>query len=185
MKETLFQPGRATVNFGKGHRVPYASPAKVYIIVSAISIAAMSIQSDFGLGVAIPGLEADADFQKTVSFLFPFINLLSPFLTAGILVVLQRKFLFQLHLAFSLHIWAFYIAVATPILFIPQASIWAVVGFLTLCIVGVGYVFLAHRRVYNVPWYERFVVVGAVLLSIPVASLLFILFLFVLASLLS
>lgn len=185
VKEILFHPGRATVNFGKGRRIPFAGPAKVYIIVSAISIAAMTFQGTFTQDVVIPGMEVDANFHKTFHFLFPIINLLSPFLTAGILVLLQPRFLFQLHLAFSLHVWTFYIALATPMVFIPPTSIWAAIGFLVLATVGAVYIYLAHRRVYNVPWYERLVTVGAIVFSIPIASLLFVVLLFGLATALS
>jgi len=181
----MFQPGQATVDFGKGHRVPYAGPAKVYIIVSAISIAAMTFQGSFSANMAVPGIDVNENFQKTFQFLFPFVNLLSPFLTAGILALLQPKFFFQLHLAFSLHMWTFYIALATPMVFIPPTSIWSMVGFLTLCVVGTAYIIFAHRKVYAVPWYQRIVSCGAIMFSIPLASLLFVMLLFGLATVLS
>ena len=185
VQRVMFQPGQATVDFGQGRRVPYASPVKVYIIISAISIAAMTLKGASNMEAALPGIESEERFRKTFQFLFPFVNLLSPFFTAGVLVLLQRRFLFQLHLAFSLHVWTFYIALATPMIFIPSTSIWALVAFLALALVGGVYIFLAHRRVYSVPWYERLVTVGAVFLSIPLASILFVLLLFALAAFLS
>ena len=185
MKRILFQPGQATVDFGKGQRAPYSGPAKVYIIVSAISIAAMTLQGMFSLELAIPGLNVDAGFQKKVQLLFPFINLLSPFLTAGILTVFQRRFFFQLHLAFSLHYWSFLVAVTTPLIFIPPTSIWSLIAFLILSIVAAGYLFLAHRRVYVMPMLNRIVTCGVVLASIPIATLAFTALLFGIAALIS
>lgn len=186
MKKILFQPGQATLDFGAGHRVPYSGPAKVYIIVSAISIAAMTLQGVFGLAqnIEIPGLNLDAAFQKRVQFLFPFINLLSPFVTAGILMVFQQRIFFQLHLAFSLHFWAFMVAITTPLIFIPPTSIWSLVGSLVLCLVSSIYLFLAHCRVYVIPLLNRILICGIVLLSVPLTCFLFGFLLFALAAIL-
>lgn len=174
LKRVMFQPGQATVDFGKGRRVPYSGPAKVYIIVSAISIAAMTLQGSLlPHGPVIPGVEDDTNFHKTVQFLFPFMNMLSPFFTAGILAVLQRRFFFQLHLAFSLHLWTFYVALATPLIFIPPTSIWSLVAFGCFSIIGAVYLFLAHRHVYAMPLLNRLVICGYLFLSIPLATLIF------------
>lgn len=185
LKRVLTQPGTATLDFARGQRVPYSGPARIYIIVSAISIAAMTFRGTFAPenNVAIPGINADEDFQKRVQFLFPFVNLLSPFLTAGILTVFQRRLFFQLHLAFSLHYWTFLIAVATPLIFIPAESIWTLIAFGILSLIATVYLFIAHSRVYPMPLLNRLVICGALLFSVPLASLLFTVLLFVLASL--
>jgi len=184
-KRILLQPGQATLDFGAGHRVPFSSPARVYIIVSAISIAAMTLQGVFSQPAAIPGMDASADFQKKVQFLFPFVNLFSPFGTAAILAMYQRGLFFQLHLAFSLHFWAFMVAVTTPLIFIPPTSVWSFIAFMGLCIVSSVYLFLAHRRVYVMPTLHRVLICLILLLSVPLTCFLFGGALFFLAFLLS
>jgi hypothetical protein len=187
LKRILLQPGQATVDFAAGRRVPYTGPARVYIIVSAFSIAAMTLQGAFApnSGMVIPGLNPDPDFQKTVQFLFPFVNLLSPFLTATILAIYQRKTFFQLHLAFSLHFWTFLIAAGTPLIYIPPISLWSLAAFAGLSLISAGYLFIAHRRVYAMPLLHRLVAWVLVLCSVPFATILFTLLLFLLAFALS
>lgn len=182
MKHILIQPGQATVDFGKGHRVPYTGPAKVYIIVSAISIAAMTLWGAFSQNAVVPGLSVDEGLMKRVQFLFPFFNLFSPFVTAGILAVFHRRFYFQLHLAFSLHFWSFLVALATPLIFIPPTSVWSLIAFLFYSVIGATYLFLAHLRVYAVPMPQRIVTCGLVLLSLPIATIVITALLFTLAA---
>ncbi len=184
LQRVFFQPGQATLDFAGGRRVAYSGPARVYIIVSAISIAAMTLRGAFAAesGLVIPGSEPDEEFQKRVQFLFPFVNLLSPVLTAGILSVLQRKQFFQLHLVFSLHYWTFLIGVSTPLIFLPLASVWPVIAFAGLSLVSVGYIYIAHRRVFPVSLLRRLVACAAILFSIPLATVLFTALLYVLAS---
>jgi hypothetical protein len=182
MKRILFQPGQATVDFGKGQRIPYSGPARVYIIVSAISIALMTLQGAFSQGPVVPGVQPDADFQKTVQFLFPFINLLSPLATVVLLAVFQREFYLQLHVAFSLHYWTFLVAICTPMIFIPPTSIWSLVGFMAFFVIAAVYLFLAHRRVYVMPTLNRIGICGIILMSVPMATILFTALLFGLAA---
>lgn len=184
MKRILLQPGMATLDFAYGHRVSYSGPARVYIIMSAISIAAMSLQGVFSEHVVIPGLNVDANFQKRVQFLFPFINLLSPFVTAAILAAFQRKLFFQLHLAFSLHFWSFMVTIATPMIFIPPTSIWSLISFIGLSIISTAYLILAHRRVYAMAMLNRLFICAIILLSVPIASIVFTAILFALAAML-
>ncbi len=181
-QQILFQPGQATVSFGKGHRVAFSSPARVYIIVSAISIAVMSLQGVFSQPVVVPGLDAADGFQRRVQLLFPFVNLLSPFVTAGILAICQPRFYFQLHLAFSLHLWTFLVAIGTPLVFIPPTSIWSLVALAVLSLITTVYLFLAHRRVYVMQTPNRIIVCGIVLASVPIASFVFIAILFAAAA---
>ncbi len=184
LKRVFMQPGQATLDFAAGRRVPYSSPARVYIVVSAISIAAMTLRGAFSMDTStvIPGSNADTDFHKRVQFIFPFVNLLSPFLTASFLAVFQRRQLYQLHLAFSFHFWTFLIAIATPLIFIPPTSIWSLVAFAGLSLISAGYLFVAHRRVYAMQLLNTLAVCGVLLLSVPLAAMLFTLLLFLLAS---
>ena len=175
MKSLLLRPGQATLDFAAGHRVPYSGPARVYIIVSAISIAAMTLHGAFSPNNAMltPGINVDDDVQKRIQFLFPFFNLLSPLLTAGVLAVLQRGQFFQLHLAFSLHFWTFVIAITTPLIFIPPTSVWSLVGLACLTLIVTGYLFVAHYRVYAMPLLERIFIGSILLFSLPFAALVF------------
>ena len=184
LKRVFFQPGQATVDFAEGRRVAFTGPVKVYIIVSAISIATMSLWGAVSPENAqlAQGSNADPDFQDRVQFLFPFANLLSPFLTAGVLAVFHRGLFYQLHLAFSLHFWTFFVAIGTPLIFIPPTSVWALVALGIIMLLVTGYVFLAHRRVYAASMLTRFVSAGAVLLSVPIASLLIFQLMILLAS---
>ena len=173
LTKVLLQPGEATIDFGRGKRVQYVSPAKIYIIVSAISIAAMTIQGAFSGDALSMGVNLDREMQKKMQFLFPIVNLLSPFLTAGILALVQHRFYFQLHLAFSLHIWTFFVAVATPMIFIPPTSVWAIISFLALTLIVTGYLLIAHTRVYAMSIAQRLFSCCILVMSIPFASLLF------------
>ena len=184
IKKILLQPGQATLDFAAGHRIPYSGPAKVYIIVSAISIAAMTLLGFFSAKMEIPGWEDAEGLQKKIQFLFPLVNLLSPIVTAGILAVFQRGLFFQLHLAFSLHVWSFFVVVTTPLIFIPPTSIWSLVAFGGFCVVTSVYLLLAHRKVYTMPLLNRLGICGIVVMSVPVASLAIFFLLFVLAALL-
>jgi hypothetical protein len=157
----------------------------VYVVVSAISIAAMTLQGTFSQAVNLPGVDVDEEFQERVQLLFPFINLLSPFLTAGVLAILQPRFYFQLHLAFSLHFWTFFIAISTPMIFINPASIWSLVTFAGVFLISCAYLFFAHLRVYAMPMLNRLVIVMLLFLSVPLASLFFGFALFSIAAMLS
>lgn len=187
LKSILFHPGQATLDFAEGRRVSFSGPARVYIVVSAVSIAAMTLHGvfDASIGMLTSGLDASADFQKRISFLFPILNLLSPFLPAGILALVQRKQLFQLHLAFSLHFWTYLVVIWTPPIFFPQTSIWSLVAYVGVSLLSVGYLFMALRRVYAMPMLKRLAVCGAVMASVPLASILFMLLIFMLALMLS
>lgn len=179
LKRVLLQPGQATVDFANGQRVPYSSPARVYIIVSAISIAAMTLSGTFSSND-----DTTSDLAKKVQFLFPFVNLLSPFFTAGVLAVFQRQQFFQLHLAFSLHFWTFLVAIGTPLVLLPPDSIWMLIATAGLTAIAIGHLLIAHRRVYTMPVLKRLLICGAVLLSMLLTSVLIMFLLFAFASLL-
>jgi hypothetical protein len=184
LKRLFLQPGQPTLDFARGQRVPYSGPVRIYIIVSAISIAAMTLHGVFTPENAdlFPGMDVNADFKERVQFLFPFVNLLSPLLTACILAVFQRGVYFQLHLAFSLHFWTFLVAVGTPPIFIPSTSIWALVASAGLLLIFAGYLFVALGRVYAMPIFKRLLMCSVLLVSLPITTLLFTLLLFVLAA---
>jgi hypothetical protein len=150
--------------------------------MSAVSIAAMTLHGVFDASVSmIMPMDADAGLQKTIQFLFPVLNLFSPFVPAGILAILQREQLFQLHLAFSLHYWVFLVAIWTPPIFIPQTSIWSLLAYAAVSLISVAYLFMAHRRVYAMPMLKRLAVCTALLFSLPLASILIMLLLFTIA----
>lgn len=182
--QLFFYPGQATLDFAEGHRVSYTGPARIYIFVSAISIAAMTLAGAFERTneMFYLGTEVSEEFQKRVQFLFPFVNLLSPFLTAGLLALFQRAQFFQLHLAFSLHFWAFQIGVTTPLIFLAPTSIWMLLSFAAVSIIVTCYLYIAHRRVYSLSLPRRLFMCLVVLCSIPLASFLFVALLFVLSS---
>ncbi len=187
LKQVLLHPGQATLDFAEGRRAPFAGPARVYIVLSAVSIAVMTLHGvfDASISMVIPGLDADAVTQKAIQYLFPILNLLSPFLPAGLLALIQREQFFQLHLAFSLHYWIFLVVIWTPPIFIPQTSIWSLLAYSAVSLISVVYLILAHRRVYAMPMLKRLAICGVVLFSIPLASFLFVLLLLILGSLFS
>ena len=184
LNRILFQPGQATVDFAAGRRVPYSGPIRVYIIVSAVSIAVMALHGVFAAenGMIAPGVRPDADFQKRVQFLFPFVNLLSPFVTAAMLAILQRKQFCQLHLAFSLHFWTFLVAIGTPMIFLPPVSVWSLAATAGLALILMCYLYIAHRRVYATPMLDRLVACGVVFCSVPFAMIAFTILLLLLAT---
>ena len=77
------------------------------------------------------------------------------------------------------------IAITTPLIFIPPTSIWSLVGLAGLTLVVTGYLFAAHYRVYAMPLLERIFIGSVLLLSLPVAAIVFTALLVLLAVLLS
>ena len=173
LKKVLFQPGQATIDFGKGQRVSYAGPAKTYIIVSAISIALMTLTGGFGKDTTVPGMVVEGHVQKTIQFIFPFVNLLSPLVTAVVLAILQPRFYFQLHLAFSLHVWTFFVAVTTPTIFLPLDEVLAAAVFLSLIATTGIYLFWAHLRVYAMTLFPRSVICAILIANLFLTALFF------------
>ncbi|MEM9942127.1 MAG: DUF3667 domain-containing protein [Planctomycetota bacterium] len=171
LKRVLFYPGMATVDFTNGKRVSYTNPFKVYIIVSAVSIAAMSFQGLFAVqaGQVQAGAEMDQELIQRVQLLFPFGNLLSPFLTAFLMKLVQPKNFYQLHLTYSLHFWSFFIAGYTPLIFLPPNQVLGAVANLIFIAWFLGYVYAAHRRVYSMRFVRRIfcymTVIGSVVLA--------------------
>jgi len=184
IKQLLLRPGQATLDFAEGRRVKFTSPAHIYILLSAVSIAAMTFQGAFSPQnpSLVQEIQNNQEIQNRIQFLFPFVNLLSPFLTAFILAILQRKDYYQLHMAFSLHLWSFLILIGTPLIFVPpNAILWAVV-FLILSVLLTWYVLTAHRRVYQVSKWKWIFNSLLLLLSLPLNCVLFLMLLVFLAT---
>lgn len=60
LRQLLFSPGLATTNYIAGKRAPYTPPMRLYIIISAISIALMSITGF----ISLDSLLADAPAEQ-------------------------------------------------------------------------------------------------------------------------
>ena len=169
LKRIVFQPGQATLDFAEGRRVPFTSPSKVYIVVSAISIGLMTLLGLFTKeALVIPGIDVDDGFIQRFQLLFPFLNLLSPCVTALVLWGLDRQTYLQIHIAFSLHVWTFVVIVTTLLVLVEPGRLLflLILGFVSLWIFV--YVILAYRTVY-----ETSIQLQAVGSMVVLASVLF------------
>lgn len=171
----LFRPGQATLDFANGRRAPFSGPIQFYIVASALSIAIMSMFGIFSSGnpLLFPEGSNDGEFQNRVQFLFPFVNLFSPFLTAIVLLAFHPKKYFQLHLAFSLHLWSFLVILGTPLVFVPLTGLWPLLSFLILSSILIFYVFTAYQKIYPSPLIHRFLICATILFTLPLSTVVF------------
>ena len=182
LRRVVFQPGQATLDFAEGRRVAYTGPAKLYVLVSAISIAAMTLWGVFSpAAFEAAQVQVDSGFSQRMQFLFPIVNLFSPMLTALVLIVFDQENYAQIHIAYSLHIWTFVVAVGTLLIFIPPASLWALLGLLVMCSLTVFYVYKSNHRVYRRAFFHQQLVLLATLGSILFAMAAFPVLLFLVA----
>ncbi|MEM6797397.1 MAG: DUF3667 domain-containing protein [Acidobacteriota bacterium] len=164
----LLRPGFLTEEYLRGRRVLYTKPLKLYVLLSAVSIAAMSSLSTFDVDSWPPGSEEslrslaakgpeDAQFiprfEKRLNVLFPILNLISPFLWCFLLKALYRRRFLETHLVFSLHFFSFFVFFGITFLLAQQLkgtaltlALGAILGATTL------YLAVAQRRVYGGSW---------------------------------
>jgi hypothetical protein len=171
LRTVLFQPGQATVDYAAGKRVGQISPLRLYVLTSAVAIAAMSLAGFFSAeSFAAADLDLSPDFEKRYRLIFPVINLLSPFLLAFVVAALYRRRYFQLHLIFALHFWSFLVAAGTPFVLVPRiqsSQLIPIIGGTWTVVAGL-YLWFALSRVYpGSRWYRilSFMVVGVGLIG--------------------
>ncbi len=157
------RPGFLTLEYVGGRRVRYTNPLRLYIVVSALSIAAMSVSGFLNydtmvgdqLGAAL-GISEIADpayraaFDRRLNAVFPVVNLLSPLLLGILLKLVYWRSLFELHLVFGLHFFSF--LVLAGLLFLPGYGLGPEIGqmlALALWLVFFVYLGVAAWRVYG------------------------------------
>lgn len=170
----LRQPGELTRRYLAGRWSEQTPPLRLYLIVSAVSIAAMSffgiLQIDAVLRDAqTEDLEAlrtffgvedphdplfQARFNRRLNTVFPIFNLITPFALSLALKLVYRRRLMQEHLVFALHYSAAFVAygsVAVPVF--PYAPPSLQLALAVAMFVGMlGYLLLAMKHHYGDGW---------------------------------
>lgn len=168
----LTKPGRLTELYLEGHRQPYTHPFRLYLIVSAVALAAMSaigvldlsslsasidptvltsLKGRFGIDLVDP--EVRRIYDARINLLFPVFNLFTPIGLALALKLLHRRELLQKHAVFGLHVASAQVAFSTfslGMLYLPQ-MLMAVASLLVMLVLA-GYVFFAYRALYPAKW---------------------------------
>lgn len=198
----FFSPGFLTVEYAAGRQRRYTPPVRLYVVASAIIIAAMNLLGFFeieallanqsaeqraafaaAVGADLTDPDVQATFNRRMDLAFPILNLFSPVVIMLLLKLLYPGRYLQEHLAFGCH-YATFVAVVT-------LSPWLVEGvarsILTsvVAIIAAVYLAVAMRRVYRGGWsglIVRFVVV-AVGLLVAITALSTFMFLVVLGTL--
>ena len=165
----FFSPGFLTLEYSAGRQQRYTPPLRLYVVASAIIIAAMNLLDIFQLEELLAGQSEEqqaalaaavgadladpavqATFNRRMDLAFPILNLFSP---VGLMLLLKLLYpgrYLQEHLAFSCH-YATFLTVVT-------LSPWLVEGvarpILTgvVAIAAVLYLGVAMRRVYRGSW---------------------------------
>lgn len=169
LKHLFLRPGFLTEEYREGRRMPYTQPLRLYIVVSAVSIAVMSLFGFLSYEKMVnPEIEAALQlsgrgdsayqeaFDRRLNVVYPIVNLLSPVLFGLLLKLLHRRQLYELHFVFSLHYFSFVVLAGLAAL--PAAAMGPRIGgYLTLAL-GVMfsiYLGLALRRVLGGPWWVQ------------------------------
>lgn len=132
LRELLCRPGRLTRDVLDGKRASSTPPLRLYVVVSAVSIALMNLVGAFEIAqqagprlaevaeaLGVPQL-VEPDFQRRVNrrmnTLFPILNLMTPLALALALQVSSLRRYFQEHLVFGLHFGTAIVAMGVVIL---------------------------------------------------------------------
>ncbi len=169
MRQVLFSPGLATINTIAGKRAPYTPPLRLYVIISAIIIALMSITGFVSLDSLLADAPADqiealqnasgldlADpaviekFDSRFNTLFPLFNLITPIGLALALKVVMPRTLLHAHAIAALHLataQVSYGSLMIPMIWFGQLA--QIVGGLLIAVVTAIYIWKVLRRVYG------------------------------------
>ncbi len=173
LRALVFQPGGLTLAYLNGRRQPLTHPFRLYLIVSAISIAIMTamkvlsvdnllqsadpellrrLEETFGIA-SLSDPETRQRFDSRFSTAFPVFNLITPLGLCVALKLSNPSRLLHFHAVFSLHIASAQVALSTAMLpFLrlpPQIQMIPVLGIVAW--IGV-YFLIALRRVYGGSW---------------------------------
>jgi len=166
----FFSPGSLTVEYSAGRRRPYTSPVRLYVVASAVVIAAMNLIGTFQLDEMLAAQSeeqrdalaatlgfadlTDPDLQQSfnrrMDLVFPILNLFSP---AGMMLLLKLLYpgrYLQEHLAFGCHYGTFIVFVWLPPLLVEGVALVVVTTAVTVA--SLLYLVLAMRRVYGGGW---------------------------------
>ena len=166
----FFSPGWLTVEYAAGKQRRYTPPIRLYVVTSAIVIAAMNVHGAFQLDEFLAGFNADArtalaaavgianladpdvqeSFNRRMDLVFPILNLFSP---VGMMLLLKavypRRYA-QEHLVFGCHYATFLTVVTLPLLMLDGGVFLVVTGIVT--VTSVLYLTVAMHRVYRGRW---------------------------------
>ena len=183
----FFSPGLLTVEYSAGRRQRYTSPIRLYVVASAIIIAAMNLLDVFQLDVLLADAseeeraamaaafgiadlsdpELQESFNQRMDLVFPILNLFSP---VGMMLLLKllywRRYL-QEHLAFACHYVTALVVVTLPLLMVEGVALQIMTSVVTIGLLL--YLVVAMRRVYRGSWtglIARLVVLAVGLLAI-------------------
>lgn len=171
LKLLVLRPGRLTAEYLAGRRARFTAPFRLYLVISAIAIALMSLfgvlELDDLLGASQPedlavlstvfGVEDPLDpefqagFNRRLNTIFPILNLLTPVALMLVLKVLYwRRYLHE-HAVFALHYSTATVLFALVIIPV-QAAESALASLAVAALLGAGlfvYLFLAMRAYYG------------------------------------
>ncbi len=171
----LLRPGKLTTDYLAGRRQRYTPPLRLYLIVSAVSIALMSAagvmnledvlasttpeeiaQLERVLGVDSlddPGVQRR--FDRRFNTLFPILNLITPLGLCLALKAIDWQRLLHAHVVFGLHLASAQVAYSLLALPIVRLPIGVVLALSMVLLVGLAiYFVIALRRVYGGSWLE-------------------------------
>ncbi len=190
----FFSPGSLTVQYSAGRQQRYTPPIRLYVVASAVVIAAMNLLGIFDLEVFLAGQSeeqqaalaaaigvedfADPDlyatFNRRMDIVFPILNLTSPVGMMLLLKLLYPRRYLQEHLAFGCHYATFLVVVTLAPLLVEGAAQQILMG--VVAIVSLLYLGVATRRVYRGSWTglvaRLVVVILGLLVSLTVFSIL-------------
>jgi hypothetical protein len=169
----VMKPGLLTTEFLAGRRQPYTSPIKLYLIISAVAIALMSLtgliqlegllanssaeeidQLETVLGIgSLSDPEVRGKFDRRFNAVFPLLNLITPLGLCLALKIVDWKNLLHAHAVFALHLASAQVLfsfVLLPATRLPQSILLGL--SLALIAVLLWYFVAALRRVYGGGW---------------------------------
>ncbi len=187
--QLIRQPGHVTREYLRGRRERFTRPIRLYIVISAISIAAMSTigvmdlsnllkdtsSEDLELLEQMFGIEDASNpvflerFNRRVNTVFPILNLVSPLAFAIVLKLLYWRRHLHEHLVLSFHFTTVMVAVSS-ILVIPMPSVLLVAGLVALAVGCCGYLVLALARVYGTRGAHLAVRTGLLMIGVVIVT---------------
>ena len=161
-------PGLVTAEYLRGRRERFTRPIRLYIVVSAISIAAMTTfgmldltnllgnasSEDLEVLEQVFNIEDASDplfrerFNRRVNTVFPILNLFSPLAFTIVLKLLYWRRHLQEHLVFSLHFSTLIVTLST-IMVVPMPQTIMRIGAALLIVSFATYLVIGLRRVYG------------------------------------
>lgn len=163
----LFKPGKLSLNFINGHRIPFMKPFQLFIVINILFFFFLGDADIFRIPAKwyfSDGINVESKISESFSFdllkqkydsesltnskLFIFILL--PFYSVIFwLIHIKKKILFGKHFIFAIHYLSFFMLFSVSLVITPK-EIWTPrVTQLVLFIVNFFYLFSAMRKFYN------------------------------------